>query len=684
MSGEAAELVPKIQLTPEESEVFDLLKRTGDSIGATVRVAGGWVRDKLLGKPSDDVDIALDTCTGIVFANAVNEFIAEQGGPLSKVTVIKANPDQSKHLETATCKIHNIELDFVNLRTEKYGDSNGRIPRVFNGTAEEDAFRRDITINSLFYNITTSRVEDLTGRGIRDLLVDRIIRTPLDPVVTFMDDPLRVLRAVRFAAVLDGFELAPDLCAAARTEGVQQNLRRKVRRERIGKEIRKLLGGCRPLHGLRLLHSLKLLPVVFQLPPPQLRIDELDEDGLWKESLRRLDLLETIVGSGRRGSEPWVKAEQLFTKKLQEKARVVQAAKWRAQLEADWEGPDAATRKAASDPNAFVGGFNPAAIAVAKCTKLRKRHPTKEALRTWLDEKTANWSPPLLVAGGAIATDVEDLGFGEPDPSYRLLLLAVLLSPLYFAVKPNDVLPPIAAGKVKLESLPSKRRQLPVPKHMPATGPGTHDPPKSCRCDHVKGHTVLAGLRCWRSGKKKKPASVFNYILSQSLKESSKVIAAVTGVVESSFALHNVLECCFPEPVSHHSSSASDKSPEWESMVDDERGLSTKQRLFLGWWVSSAGPVWPLAWTVGAVSCLSRVRQQRWRDRKCGSLAESASPPAIGSEVLGTNIGSPRSNELMSSPRGGARVAAALEQQGLHGSVMLVVSQCSCVFWHAK
>ena len=141
---------------------------------------------------------------------------------LQQVTVIKANPDQSKHLETATCCIGGLELDFVNLRTEHYDDaSDRRIPhQVFCGTAEEDAYRRDITINSLFYNVTTSKVEDLTGCGVRDLLVDRLIRTPLDPRVTFMDDPLRVLRAVRFAAVLEGFELVPELCAAAKSAAV--------------------------------------------------------------------------------------------------------------------------------------------------------------------------------------------------------------------------------------------------------------------------------------------------------------------------------------------------------------------------------------------------------------------------------------------------------------------------------
>ena len=133
----------------------------------TLRVAGGWVRDKLLGRECKDVDVALDDMLGREFAERLCEFLELRGGADAArgVHVIQANPDQSKHLETATMRVHGLELDLVNLRSEKYAEDS-RIPEMAFGTAEEDALRRDLTINALFYNINTRTVEDLTGRGI--------------------------------------------------------------------------------------------------------------------------------------------------------------------------------------------------------------------------------------------------------------------------------------------------------------------------------------------------------------------------------------------------------------------------------------------------------------------------------------------------------------------------------------
>lgn len=88
-------------------------------------------------------------------------------------------------------------IDLVNLRSEKYTDDS-RVPVIEIGSPEEDALRRDLTINALFYNINEQKVEDFTGKGLEDLQ-NGIIRTPLDPLQTFLDDPLRVLRTIRFA-----------------------------------------------------------------------------------------------------------------------------------------------------------------------------------------------------------------------------------------------------------------------------------------------------------------------------------------------------------------------------------------------------------------------------------------------------------------------------------------------------
>lgn len=108
-----------------------------------------------------------------------------------------------------------IELDFVNLRTEAYSEDS-RVPQMSVGTPSEDAFRRDLTINALFYNIHTQLVEDFTGQGLADLR-RAIVRTPLPPMVTLQDDPLRALRVLRFACRF-GFTIAEETGACLRSQ----------------------------------------------------------------------------------------------------------------------------------------------------------------------------------------------------------------------------------------------------------------------------------------------------------------------------------------------------------------------------------------------------------------------------------------------------------------------------------
>lgn len=162
-----------IEFTERESGIFDIVRDATkcSSKKIVARVAGGWVRDKILGRPSDDIDIAVDSMSGFEFATLLDEYLKkkpESKKGSSKVTRIKANPDQSKHLETATMKIMGRDIDFVHLRTEEYTDSS-RIPIIKVGTAREDAYRRDLTINALFYNINEDIVEDFTGKGLEDL-----------------------------------------------------------------------------------------------------------------------------------------------------------------------------------------------------------------------------------------------------------------------------------------------------------------------------------------------------------------------------------------------------------------------------------------------------------------------------------------------------------------------------------
>ncbi|KAM3397010.1 tRNA nucleotidyltransferase cca2 isoform X2 [Capsicum galapagoense] len=254
-----------IDITPKEEQIFNRLLQVVEhyNLGTQLRVAGGWVRDKLLGKECYDIDIALDNMYGREFCGKVNEYLSAFGEETQGVGVIQCNPDQSKHLETARMRLFDVWIDFVNLRAEDYIE-NSRIPTMKFGTAKQDAERRDLTINSLFYNINTRSVEDLTERGIADLKSGKIV-TPLSPKKTFLDDPLRVLRAIRFGARF-GFILDEELKKAAADEDVRVAIADKISRERIGQEIDLMISGDQPVKSMTYIADLKSFWAVFSLP----------------------------------------------------------------------------------------------------------------------------------------------------------------------------------------------------------------------------------------------------------------------------------------------------------------------------------------------------------------------------------------------------------------------------------
>lgn len=237
-------------------------QQTGKQL--TLRITGGWVRDKLLGRPSHDLDVAIDQATGEEFATALQTWIASQSeGNAASVHTIARNPEKSKHLETATTKIEGLDVDFVNLRSEVY-TVDSRIPKVEFGTPEQDAFRRDATLNALFYNLHKDQVEDFTGRGLDDL-EKGVLRTPLDPSETFHDDPLRVLRLIRFVSQLN-FTLAEETEQAMTAPSIRDALKTKVSRERVGVELKKLVDGMYAARGARYITRLGLAPAIFTLP----------------------------------------------------------------------------------------------------------------------------------------------------------------------------------------------------------------------------------------------------------------------------------------------------------------------------------------------------------------------------------------------------------------------------------
>ena len=161
------ELNTLVNFTPIEEKIFNLLRdflheRLPDT---TPRVVGGWLRDKLLGLESDDIDISLDNISGLKFAKMVQEYMIEKGLATEKESKVMENPAQSEHLETATMMIFGLEIDLVKLRKETYNEKN-RIPELSPGTPLDDALRRDLTMNALFYELKGNKIEDLTGKGI--------------------------------------------------------------------------------------------------------------------------------------------------------------------------------------------------------------------------------------------------------------------------------------------------------------------------------------------------------------------------------------------------------------------------------------------------------------------------------------------------------------------------------------
>ncbi|KAK2962640.1 putative Poly A polymerase [Blattamonas nauphoetae] len=271
-------------LLPVEQALFMLFRDTVNyfQLSTVLRVAGGWVRDKLLMRQNHDIDIATSDVLGKEFAEKVQEFMSLNNLPQSSIAVIKSNPAQSKHLETARMTLFGVEIDFVNLRTETYSEDS-RIPSISFGTPEEDACRRDLTINSLFYNIQTMQVEDFTGNGLNDL-ANKIARTPLEPQTTLFDDPLRMLRVVRFSARYN-LTLDQPLSAALSLPSLHSALASKISRERIGAELQGILSSSNPLHGLSLLREHQLFDAIFPLP------DDLIWSCEWMDESMRLTRL---------------------------------------------------------------------------------------------------------------------------------------------------------------------------------------------------------------------------------------------------------------------------------------------------------------------------------------------------------------------------------------------------------
>jgi poly(A) polymerase len=242
-----------VRLTQEDmvraldDRVFHLIGETADELGMPCYVVGGWVRDLFLERPSTDIDVVV-VGSGITLAEALRK----RCGRGAHVSVFR-------NFGTAQLKWHDREIEFVGARKESYSHDS-RKPVVEDGTLEDDQNRRDFTINAMAICLNAERFGELVDPfdGLYDL-EDRLIRTPLDPDITFSDDPLRMMRCIRFATQLNFFIDDETF------DALERNKERIsiISKERISEEMNKIIASPVPSKGFVELDRCGLLPLVF-------------------------------------------------------------------------------------------------------------------------------------------------------------------------------------------------------------------------------------------------------------------------------------------------------------------------------------------------------------------------------------------------------------------------------------
>ena len=229
--------------------VFRVISAVSEEIGMRAFVIGGFVRDYFLGIPNDDIDIVVEG-SGIEFAKA---FAAVVDGELTVY----------ENFGTAMVHFRSQKVEFVGARKEHY-ERGSRKPYCENGTLHDDQLRRDFTINAMAFDLTKEHYGELIDPfgGIGDLILG-VIRTPIDPVQTFLDDPLRMLRAIRFKCKLTRngrkfFIAVPTMAAIQKCKEEIKTLSG----ERITEELNKILASEHPSQGIVLLEQAELLPYI--------------------------------------------------------------------------------------------------------------------------------------------------------------------------------------------------------------------------------------------------------------------------------------------------------------------------------------------------------------------------------------------------------------------------------------
>lgn len=259
--------------------IFKIISDCSESLNVPSYVVGGYVRDIILsGKKSNDIDIVA-IGDGIELAKAVSNALPNK----PKVSVYKT-------YGTAMICHNNIDLEFVGARRESY-QKNSRNPKVFTGSIEDDQKRRDFTINALAISLNKVDYGKILDPfdGIKDLNRKRII-TPLDPNITFSDDPLRMLRAIRFASQLN-FKVDDNCIDAIKKNSERIKI---ISKERIVVELNKILESSKPSIGFKLLEKTNLLDLILPELTALKGVDEIEGQSHKDNFYHTLEVVDNI------------------------------------------------------------------------------------------------------------------------------------------------------------------------------------------------------------------------------------------------------------------------------------------------------------------------------------------------------------------------------------------------------
>jgi poly(A) polymerase len=264
--------------------VFSIVSQLADEMQMPAYVIGGYVRDVIIGRSSKDIDILVigNLPTGKAGGIEMATRVAEKMGHV-KVNVFK-------NFGTAMLRYGDCEIEFVGARKESY-DFNSRKPSVENGTLEDDMQRRDFTINTLAFSLNKKNFGELLDpyNGKKDI-ENKIIRTPLASSETFSDDPLRMMRAIRFAAQLD-FIIEDETFKAITEHRTRIHI---VSKERITDELNKILLSDKPSIGINLLEQSGLLELIFSQLAALKGIEIIGDKGHKDNFFHTLEVLDKI------------------------------------------------------------------------------------------------------------------------------------------------------------------------------------------------------------------------------------------------------------------------------------------------------------------------------------------------------------------------------------------------------